>query len=203
MNITAKIRIVRRICMDLNTTIQEKFLFLYKFLSSPKQIGSVTPSSSYLCKKMVQSVPWDHVQNVAELGCGTGALTRYIQQARKPGTKVLLFEKEAHLQTQIAARYPEFPCYGEASQLDAVLQKEGIESLDCILSGLPFFNFPQELRDVLMNQIHDNLKKDGLFIAFQYSKQMKKQLSDLFDIQEIHFVPMNIPPAFVYVCRKR
>lgn len=189
--------------MDLNTTIQEKFLFLYKFLSSPKQIGSVTPSSSFLCKKMINAVPWHQVNNVAELGCGTGALTRYIEKAKSADTKVLLFEKEAHLHSQLAARFPHFPCYGEASQLDAVLQKEGIESLDCVLSGLPFFNFPQELRDVLMNQIHGALKKDGLFIAFQYSKQMKKQFSEIFDIQEIQFVPLNIPPAFVYVCKKR
>ena len=80
---------------------------------------------------------------------------------------------------------------------------EKIEQIDCILSGLPFFNFSQLIRDKLIEQIIMSLKPGGLFIAFQYSQQMKKQLSQHFDIEEILFVPMNVPPAFVYICRKK
>lgn len=54
-----------------------------------------------------------------------------------------------------------------------------------------------------MDQILSSLKEDGLFIAFQYSKQMKKQLEQHFVIERICFVPRNLPPAFVYVCRKK
>jgi phospholipid N-methyltransferase len=32
---------------------------------------------------------------------------------------------------------------------------------------------------------------------------MRRQLERQFDIEHIHFVPFNVPPAFVYVCRKR
>jgi phospholipid N-methyltransferase len=79
---------------------------------------------------------------------------------------------------------------------------ENIQQLDCILSGLPFFNFSQNLRDHLMDEIYQSLKPNGLFIAFQYSMQMKKQFAQYFAIEKIDFVPLNIPPAFVYVCRK-
>lgn len=78
-----------------------------------------------------------------------------------------------------------------------------IEQLDCIISGLPFFNFPQAMRDQIVEQIHRSLRDGGMFVAFQYSKQMKQQLGEWFDIEEIKFVPMNVPPAFVYVCRKK
>ncbi|MDF2714724.1 MAG: phospholipid N-methyltransferase [Paenibacillus sp.] len=185
------------------TAIREKLLFLYKFSLAPKQIGSVTPSSAFLAKKMIASVPWVRVKAIAELGAGTGAITKYIDAAKRRNTKVLLFEKDPFMYDELARRYPDYSCHADACQLDLYLQQEGIGRLDCILSGLPFFNFPQQLRDLLMNQIAAALKPGGLFIAFQYSQQMRKQLDRRFDIEHIHFVPLNIPPAFVYVCRKR
>jgi phospholipid N-methyltransferase len=183
--------------------IQEKYLFLKKFLSSPGQIGSVTPSSKFLAKKMIESVPWDEVRNIAELGSGTGAITKFIHEASKEDTQVLLFEKDPYLQQELALQYPNFCCYSDASQLCNSMFQKGIEHLDCVISGLPFFNFPQDVRDQLLDQITLSLKPDGMFIAFQYSLQMNKQLNRHFEVDTIKYVPLNFPPAFVYVCRKR
>jgi phospholipid N-methyltransferase len=152
---------------------------------------------------MICSIPWNEVDNIAELGSGTGAITKYIQEYKQTHTKVLLFEKERHLKKMLEIQYPNFKCYSDACQLNDIIRSEKIHQLDCILSGLPFFNFPQVIRDQLMNNILKSLKSNGIFIAFQYSKQMKNQFSIDFDIEEIHFVPLNFPPAFVFVCRKR
>lgn len=189
----------------MKEAIQEKFLFLSKFLHAPKQIGSVTPSSAFLAKKMIEPIQlgWGEVKSIAELGSGTGAITKYLELAIAKETKVLLFEKDTVLREQLVGRFPGYACYEDACEIRHALEQEGVEELDCIISGLPFFNFPQQLRDRLMNQIVTTLKPGGLFIAFQYSQQMKKQLEGLFDIEHIHFVPFNVPPAFVYVCRKR
>lgn len=184
-------------------TIQEKLLFLYKFSRAPKQIGSITPSSIFLAKKMLDQVDWKRVEHIAELGAGTGAITKYIEAVNLKNANVLLFEKDALLRNQLQRRFPTYACYADACKLGEALENEQIGHLDCILSGLPYFNFPQQLRDQLMEQIVNTLKPGGLFIAFQYSQQMKKQLSSLFDIEHVHYVPWNIPPAFVYVCRKR
>jgi phospholipid N-methyltransferase len=184
-------------------TIQEKLLLLYKFARAPKQIGSVTPSSSFLAKQMVNQVDWNEVSGFAELGAGTGAITKYIAGAKKSHSRGLLFEKDPMLRGQLNVQYADMPCYSDASSIRQAMQKEQIEELDCIFSGLPFFNFPQELRDTIINEVYYSLKPGGLFIAFQYSQQMKKLLGEHFTIEKIEFVPLNIPPAFVYVCRKR
>lgn len=181
--------------------MEDRLLFLYKFLREPKQIGSLTPSSMFLAKKMLETVRGNGGEHIAELGAGTGAITKYIEAAHIENAKVLLFEKDALLRNKLVERFPTYPCYADACKLQEALRDEHIEHLDCILSGLPFFNFPQQLRDQLMEQIVASLKPGGLFIAFQYSLQMKKQLSGLFEIEHIHYVPLNIPPAFVYVCR--
>lgn len=189
--------------MPMIRAIQEKLLFLNKFLRAPKQIGSVTPSSMFLAKKMVEQVPWHTAEVVVELGAGTGAITKYMDMARKKDTKMILFEKDAYLCGQLATQFPDWACYPDASKMQAALQREGVGQADSIVSGLPFFNFPQTLRDQLMHEIVASLKPGGRFIAFQYSQQMRKQLDVLFEIEQVHFVPYNIPPAFVYVCRKR
>ncbi|NOU98532.1 phospholipid methyltransferase [Paenibacillus sp. LMG 31457] len=183
-------------------SIEEKLLFLYKFARAPKQTGSVTPSSVFLAEKMIGAVPWHEVEYAAELGAGTGAITRFMKKRIDSSTKVVLFEKDRFLREQLASKFQDYTCYEDACNLQSILQKEGIAQLDCILSGLPFFNFPQSLRKQLMNQIAGSLKPGGLFIAFQYSQQMRKQFSSQFEIEHIHFVPFNFPPAFVYVCRK-
>ncbi|WP_239618731.1 class I SAM-dependent methyltransferase [Cohnella mopanensis] len=181
---------------------EEARLFLRKFLSNPKQIGSVIPSSKFLADSMVAPIAWHSVQAVAELGSGTGAITKAIFRNALPGTKVYLFEKDLKMRKRLMRNYPDFNCAANAVNLSRILDQGNVPKLDCILSCLPFYNFPQPLRDTLMSQIIASLKPGGLFVAFQYSMQMKKQMSDWFRIERIKFVPLNFPPAFVYVCRK-
>lgn len=169
----------------------------------PKRVGSVVPSSRFLAESIVRQAPWPEIKAVAELGSGTGAITRAISANVNETTKVLLFEMNETMRNNLSTEYPDFSCYPDASRLVKVMTDVQIDQLDCIFSGLPFFNFERELRDTLIEQINQSLKPGGLFIAFQYSLQMKKQLSEYFNIEKINLVPFNIPPAFVYVCRKR
>ncbi|PZE20276.1 class I SAM-dependent methyltransferase [Paenibacillus xerothermodurans] len=188
---------------NLSTIVQEKLVFLNKFFRSPRQVGSITPSSKYLARAMVNSIPWERTQTAAELGAGTGAITEHIKTSAAGRAQILLFETEASLREQLARRYPEFSCHADACRIQSAMAQLGIAHLDAILSGLPFFNLPQTTRAELMQHIARSLKPGGHFVAFQYSLQMKPQLAELFDIEAIHFVPLNVPPAFVYVCRKR
>lgn len=189
--------------INIPSIVQEKFQFLHKFIQSPKDVGSITPSSKYLARAMTRHIPWEYIDSVAELGAGTGAITEYIHAAAREQTRVLLFEKEDSLRSGLAERYPGMGCYSNACQIRSAIREEGIVQLDAIISGLPFFNFPQDIRDEIIHEIMGSLKPGGLFVAFQYSLQMKQQLSAYFEIETIQFVPFNLPPAFVYICRKR
>ncbi|MEN1986121.1 class I SAM-dependent methyltransferase [Paenibacillus hubeiensis] len=180
----------------------DKLLFLKSFVKNPKNVGSIIPSSRFLASAMVNQAVWQESTAVAELGAGTGAITRYIQKNANEHTKVLLFEMDQTMRNNLQHEYPEFISYPNAAALLDTMKNEGIDELDYIFSGLPFFNFERTLRDALIEQIHQALKPGGRFIAFQYSLQMKKHLSEKFIIENIEFVPLNVPSAFVYVCRK-
>ncbi|MHA6529322.1 class I SAM-dependent methyltransferase [Paenibacillus sp. BAC0078] len=184
-------------------SINKNLLFLRSFIHNPKRVGSVTPSSRFLANNMVNQAPWHEVKAIAELGSGTGAITRAISTKVNKTTDVLLFEMDETMRNNLKTEYPDFSCHPNAAHLVETMKALHIAQLDCIFSGLPFFNFERELRDTLVEQIYQSLKPEGLFIAFQYSLQMKKQLSEYFIIDKIDFVPFNIPPAFVYVCRKK
>lgn len=184
-------------------SFNENLLFLRSFIQDPKRIGSITPSSRFLAHSMVNQAPWHEINAIAELGSGTGAITRVINSKVTTTTKVLLFETDETMRNNLKTQYPRFSCYPNAARLEETMRASHIPQLDCVFSGLPFFNFEAELRNTLVEQIYQSLKPEGLFIAFQYSLQMKKQLSEYFIIDIIKFVPFNFPPAFVYVCRKR
>jgi phospholipid N-methyltransferase len=107
------------------------------------------------------------------------------------------------MQNRLKELYPNFVFYSEASSLPAALQEQGLSEVDCIISGLPFSNFSKGLREQILDGVLHSLKPGGLFITFQYSLHMKKYLVNRFAEVDINLVPLNLPPAFVYCCKKQ
>jgi len=62
--------------------------------------------------------------------------------------------------------------------------------------------FPEELREKIILEAYNCLKKNGNYIQFQYSLQSKKLLAKKYDTIDIKFTIKNFPPAFVYTCHK-
>lgn len=177
-------------------------LFLYKFLRSPRTVGSITPSSRYLAEEMFKHVDWENTRSLVELGAGTGIFTHFIQELKHPECKALIFEREPTMRHQLEAAFPHLYYYSNAQDIYQALQEMDLPQVDVIVSGLPFSNFDQELRDRIIGGVLRSLKPGGLFITFQYSLQMKRQLTKHFADVDISFVPLNVPPAFVYCCQK-
>ncbi|WP_315371877.1 methyltransferase domain-containing protein [Paenibacillus xylanexedens] len=181
----------------------EPLLFLQGFLRNPKRVGSLLPSSKLLARKIVQSVRWDEVRTIAELGPGTGAVTRLLRSHLPKSATVFLFERDPKMRNNLKKTYPEFMYHSNASYLVKKMHQEHIHQLDNIICGLPFFNFSREMRQNILSQIHTALRPGGTLVLYQYSLHMRKQLAELFEMEKIQFVPFSFPPVFVYVCHKR
>lgn len=181
-------------------TSSDKWTFFYKFLQSPRVVGSVVPSSSALTRRMLRPVDWTEIRSIAELGAGTGVFTKAIRASVRPGTKVAVFEKEEVMRRRLTLQFQEFSCFENAEDLSGAIRSLGLSGVDCIVSGLPFANFPVEQREKIMDEVQASLRSGGPFITFQYSLQMKSMLQERFASVRISFVPWNFPPAFVYVC---
>lgn len=185
----------------------EKYLFLKRFLSSPKRVGGLFPSSRYLAKKMIRQLDIDNCPNVAELGVGTGSLTRYIFKYKNPCTKMFLFERDPIFLNLLKNKYcSDGNCnirtFDDAFKIREIFDKmEGVNP-ELIVSGLPFANFEPKTRNKFLRDIYETLPPDGLFIAYQYSLGIYKELKEMYSQVELDFVLLNIPPAIVYRCRK-
>ncbi len=177
--------------------------FLYKFFLEPGKIGSITPSSSFLTSAMLASLPWDHMETIVELGAGTGVFTHFIAKHKKASCQVLVIERDFAMRKLLRIAHPTFHYGAKAERLDWLLHRHNLPPADCIISGLPFAAFSKPLRREIVTAVYHSLKPGGIFVAFQYSLQMKKTLNTYFNEVIIDFVPLNMPPAFVYYCKKQ
>lgn len=191
----------KSVLRELKESATEKALFLHQFAQNPRTVGSITPSSDFLVRTMVKPVQWDNARTIVELGAGTGVITRYIEKLRHPESQCIVFELDLKMRLILEEQYPGMDFHANATDLMGIIHEKNL-AVDCILSGLPFANFDQQLRNSILDGVVDSLKTGGVFITFQYSLQMKNQLQQRFSRVDIRFSPLNIPPAFVYCCYK-
>lgn len=178
-------------------------LFLLVGLQNPGQVGSVMPSAPGLVSGMVRKIPWADVRTVVELGAGTGAITKQVLQLKRDDAQFHVFERNLEFRSFLQNRYPGISMHAEASNLTRVLAEAGTGSADVILSGIPFALLTTEEQEELLAEIYRALAPGGTFVAFQYSLLLWRRLRNRFDNVDLHFVPMNLPPAFIYRCTKR
>lgn len=182
--------------------ISDKALFLDRFVKAPRCVGSVTPSSPFLARAMIKPIVWSQVRSIVELGAGTGVFTQYIHRLKHSDCRGIIFEQDHVMRQRLMHLYQGLNYRSQAEDIYPAIRELGLSEVDCVLSGLPFANFPQDYCNQILEGVALSLKPGGLFIQFQYSLQMKNQLLKRFSKIEFGFVPLNIPPAFVYYCYK-
>lgn len=180
----------------------EKIIFLKNFIHNPRQIGSIIPSSKKLSKKMAEQIDYNKANCIIELGPGVGPYTEIILKKKRESTCYIAFEKNEDMSTILKEKFPGITIYKKAEEMTEVIQKNHINNIDYIISGLPFTVLKKDIRETILNQIYDNLNEGGKFITFQYSLDLYKYLKNKYSKLEIKFITINIPMAFIYVCTK-
>ena len=87
--------------MKVDKNLKDQMLFIKKFVTEPRTIGSVTPSSPQLVDSMLQNADWAKLGAVAELGAGTGVMTRAIIERKAKECELLVFEIEEELRKNL------------------------------------------------------------------------------------------------------
>jgi phospholipid N-methyltransferase len=181
-------------------TATDRLRFFGSFLRSPRNVGSVIPSSAWLASAMVGPIDFATVRTIVELGAGSGVFTERVLGATAPEARVLVFERDDLMRQRLSDKHPELELLPDAFELRKTVEEGGVDAVIC---SLPFANFARARRAQLTEDIRTVLRPGGKLIAVQYSLQMRKSLRSLFDDVSISFVPLNVPPAFVYTCTKR
>ncbi len=181
-------------------------LFLKEGLKKLKTHGSLFPSSKYLGKRMLQHVTMSDGVCIVELGAGTGAFTEMIISRLPERSRLVVLEINPAMAKHLRERITDSRVIiieGNATDLSFHLAQNGLEKPDYIISGLPLGNFSHALRESILVAIHESLSDRGLYIQFQYFLASLKHIRSMFDTKVLSYEYRNLPPAFVYGCKKK
>jgi len=182
------------------------WLMMKAFLRHGRKIASFAPSSRFMARKITEGIDWDQAKCIVELGAGTGPITAEIVRRVRPQTKLLVIELDPTLCSRLQARFRDVPnldvVHGDATQFDQLLADRGIPEVDHVLSGLPLPSFPEDLRNSVIRTSARMLAHHGTFrqltvMPLIYYKMYARYFEDV----HFRFVPLNLPPGGVYVCR--
>ncbi len=180
-----------------------KLDFLIESIKTIKKSGTLTQSSSQLCKAMTSDISSNH-RVIVEIGAGDGAITQYILDRMSKNTRLLSFEiNESHFEKLRSIKDDRFtPILDSAENIKEHLEKYDFDKADIIISSLPFMVLPTELTFDILKVCHQSLNKGSLFVQFHYSKGLKKLYKSTFDKVTTEFVLFNAPPAVVFRCQR-
>jgi phosphatidylethanolamine/phosphatidyl-N-methylethanolamine N-methyltransferase len=174
--------------------------------------GAIAPSSSFLARAMVEGLDLSHATAVLEYGPGTGVFTGYILRDLKPGAKFAAIEVNPHFATVFRSRHPGTAIFEDSVEnVRRICDSAGIESVDCIVSGLPWAVFSESMQRRFLDEMMRVLKQNAEFVTFAYVHGLvlppARKFAHLLDgyfttVSRSSVVWLNVPPAFVYRCRR-
>ncbi len=182
-----------------------KIEFFRESLKNIRTTGTIVRSSRSLCKNMVKHVDFKSAKVLIELGAGDGVITEYILKKMSKDAKLLSFEVNAEFCKQLREiKDPRLVVIEDSAEnLEKYLKKHNFEYVDSVISAIPFVTLPDELGLNIIGECERFLKTGGLFIQLHYSLLAKKLYQKIFGNVDVNFVPLNIPPAFVLVSKKK
>lgn len=178
--------------------------FLKEYIKNPKYIGAIVPSSKFLAKNMIESIDFNKSKCIVEYGPGTGVFTKELVSKASKETLIVLIEHNNDFAQILNDKYKSnnnvIIINDSAEFIDYYLNKYNINTVDYIISGLPFASLPQNVSTCILDKTKNILSKQGKFITFQYTLFKKDLFKSRFRIIQHRKVFKNIPPAYVIEC---
>jgi phospholipid N-methyltransferase len=186
--------------------------FLAAALRRPATMGAVAPSSPRLGAVLASVVPRTGEPVVVELGPGTGAVSEVIAAKLPAGARHLAVELDPAMVEYLGRTHPDLEVVqGNAADLGKLLAERGIAQVDAVICGLPWALFDDATQTALLAEISRVIGDRGAFTTFAYlhgmtlgaARRFRRRLRGTFDeVLVSSTVWRNLPPAFVYVCRR-
>ena len=179
--------------------------FLKEALNNINTLGTLTPSSRFLSKRMLREINFSKADVIVEFGPGNGAITKYILENLSQNATLICFEINDNFYKQLEdLQHPQLIVLkASAEKIVDELKKLNIYQVNYIISSLPLTIIPDDISNQILEKAFEILEQNGSFIQFQYSLSYFKKLKNVFkESISLEFEPLNIPPAFIYRCKK-
>jgi phosphatidylethanolamine/phosphatidyl-N-methylethanolamine N-methyltransferase len=185
--------------------LDDEVRFLRSWIEKPLHMGAVMPSGRVLARTMAQYVDINSSGPVVELGPGTGAITNALIEHGIDQKRLLLVEYNPGFCALLRDRYPQ----AKVVQGDAYTLRDSLWNVlnvpaSAVVSGLPLVTKPMLTRLKLIRDAFAALSPGAPFVQFTYSvaPPIPKSLPGV-STEASERIWMNLPPARVWVYRKR
>ena len=150
--------------------MNENIQFLQAFLKNPAKVGSITPSSPELAQKMIAGIDPGPENVVLELGVGTGAITKFLQDMVPDDRSYLGIELDRDLVRSLRRKYPYMQiARGNAQEAKAIHERSGLGKVGSIICCLPFVSLPNEVGEKILLEVDKFMQHGCTFRTFQYA----------------------------------
>ncbi len=177
---------------------------LRNFLRNPQEVGAIVPSSRFLAQKMIGCIDLKKTSTIVELGAGTGAITNEMIRQANPNQHILIVDLNPEsvnlLKERLKNQTNVEVILADARSLETILAKRNIQSVEAIISSLPYASLGTEITQSILMSAARVLSPDGHFVAFQYTSLFRKMFEDHFAIRSSRIELRNLPPAIIYDC---
>lgn len=187
--------------------MNENIEFLQAFLKNPGKVGSIKPSSPELAQKMIDGIDPTRDSAVLELGVGTGAITKFLQEIVPDERSYLGIELDRELVKLLKRNFPDMTIVrGNAVDAWSIHQRSGVGKVGTIICCLPFVSLPNEVGEAILQQV-DKFMQQGscTFRTFQYAHgyyfpsaiKLREFMRDRFGkAKRSQLIVKNVPPAY-------
>ncbi|HEX2073220.1 MAG TPA: methyltransferase domain-containing protein [Geodermatophilus sp.] len=180
--------------------LTERLHFLRSFVTNPRQVGAVLPTSRWAVRDMLDLADVPAADFVVELGAGTGVATKEILARLRPDARLLALEIDPQLARLLEAGFDDprlqVVC-GSAEHLEEYL--DGAKA-DVVVCALPFTSLEPGLRRRLLDHLPRALSGRGVALVIQYSPLVEPELRKRFPSVRRRISVLNVPPAFLFAC---
>ena len=152
--------------------------------------------------KVLEPIDFSKVKNIVEFGTGDACITREILSRMSSDAKLISFEiNDKFYEMNKGLKDPRFSLiHDSATELHKHCDENGMEQLDVVVSSIPVSLISKEDTAKIMQAMVDRLGPNGIYVQLQYSLVSKKVYEANFKQVKYSFMPISVPPAFVYVC---
>ncbi len=183
--------------------------------------AAVAPSSRYLAQAMLEPLPLARARVVVELGAGTGVMTQALLAQLPRDATLLAFEINPRFQQFLRRKFADPRLVlvdASAATVGEELKRRGVAQVDAALSSLGITYMSFKKRHAIMDGLTSFFTEHTVFTQFHYVHGLlpwyqvedgRLQRFDAVDLLrqyfrtiERKFVWLNVPPAFVFACRR-
>ena len=186
--------------------MNENLQFLQAFLKNPLKVGAIAPSSPELAAEMLQGISPDEDNIVLELGVGTGAITKFLQDVIPCKEAYLGIELDRDLVDNLHNKFDDLNIIcGNAAEAFSIHQNSGLGKVRYVICCLPFVSLPKEISESVLLEIEKFMDEGCELRIFQYAHgyflppaiKLREFLKNRYGkSKRSPLVLKNVPPAF-------